>query len=271
MNPKLSIIIPCYNSSLTLNDTIISVISQSFIDWEIILVNDGSTDNTDTISLAWSKKNPRIRYFSKKNEGLAKTRNFAISKADGKYILPLDSDNLVEKDFARKAIEILDSNQFIGVVHGNATFFGEKTGVWKIDKFDFKKILAFNYIDACAIYRKALWDEVGGYDENMPFQGHEDWDFWIKLGLINVNFQHLNEITFKYFVSSNSMIRQMDESKFLSNQDYLTRKYTRNFHNSYVQLLHENTSIVSGLVKNASAKALLYVLFNRIKNRVWKK
>ena len=110
MTPQLSIIIPCYNSENTLKGTLISVFEQDFQDWEAIIINDGSTDSTEKIAIDWVEKDKRFKCFSKPNEGLGKTRNFGITNALGEYILPLDSDNLIEKSFATKAIEVLESN-----------------------------------------------------------------------------------------------------------------------------------------------------------------
>ena len=175
MSVKISIIIPCFNSESTLETTLESVFSQDFQEWEAIIVNDGSTDTTEEIALGWVKKDQRFRYYSKENEGLSKTRNFAILKSEGDYILPLDSDNQLTHNFSQDAITVFENNKDIGVVYCNAEFFGLKEGIWEVDKFDFEKTLIYNYIDACAVYRKILWERVGGYDENMPYQGQEDW------------------------------------------------------------------------------------------------
>ena len=80
MNPIISIIIPCYNSEATLVSTLNSVIEQKFQDWEALIINDGSTDYTEKIALEWVNTDNRFKYFSKKNEGLGKTRNFGINK-----------------------------------------------------------------------------------------------------------------------------------------------------------------------------------------------
>ena len=227
MNPILSIIIPCYNSEATLERTLESVLNQDFQDWEAIIVNDGSTDATEEMALKWVNRDNRFKYFSKQNEGLGKTRNFGILKAKGKYVLPLDSDNLVANDFAKEAIAILESNNEIGVVHGDAEYFGEKSGLWKVDEFDLTRILIGNYIDACAIYRKVLWEKVGGYAENMPFQGHEDWELWIAFGSVGVQFKYLNKITFKYRVTSNSMIHSFSANMIEANNEFVFKKYSR--------------------------------------------
>jgi glycosyltransferase involved in cell wall biosynthesis len=241
MNPILSIIIPCYNSESTLEMTLDSVIKQDFQDWEAIIINDGSTDTTEDIALRWVDKDKRFKYFAKPNEGLGKTRNYGISRSNGIYILPLDSDNQLIKDFTLDAIAVFELNQDIGVVYGNAEYFGERTGLWEVAEYDFKKILAGNYIDACAIYRKKLWVEVGGYDENMPYQGHEDWEFWVALGVLNVKYHHLNKTTFKYFVSKYSMIRSFTFEMMLLNYDYISKKYSNQYQKFYrdVYLLFE--------------------------------
>lgn len=270
MRTQISIIIPCYNSEVTLENTLKSVIDQDYQDWEVIIVNDGSIDTTEEIALKWVDLDTRFRYFSKENEGLGKARNYGIERAKGIYILPLDSDNLIEKDFVVKAIEVLDSKKEIGVVHGHAKYFGEKVGFWKVDEFNLSKILVHNYIDACAIYRKNLWKKVGGYDENLPFQGHEDWDFWIGLGRLNVNFHHLNRVTFSYFVSSNSMIKSFTNEMILLNQDYIVKKYQRLFHERYSILSMINRQYYSQLAQNTTSKKLIKIILRRIKQRLWK-
>lgn len=245
MNPILSIIIPCYNSESTLESTLESVISQDFQDWEAIIINDGSTDRTEDIALKWVEKDKRFQYFAKPNEGLGKTRNFGIAHSNGIYILPLDSDNQLIQDFTKGAITILENNQDVGVVHGDAEYFGERNGLWKVAEYDFNKILAGNYIDACAIFRKKEWVDTGGYDENMPYQGHEDWEFWIALGILNIKFHHLNKITFKYFVSKDSMIRSFTVKMMNMNIDYLFKKYSQYYQKSYFEvcLLCKNNEI----------------------------
>lgn len=242
MIPQLSIIIPCYNSEKTLAKTIESVLNQTYQYWEALIINDGSTDSTESIALAWVNKDARIKYYSKSNEGLGRTRNFGIAQAIGEYILPLDSDNLVEPDFANNAIKIFKNKIEIGVVHGHAEYFGEKNGIWTIDEFNLEKLLVGNYIDACAIYKKELWCKVNGYDENMPFQGFEDWEFWITLGAIGINFYHLKKTTFKYFVSNNSMSRSYTNQMIITNRDYIVKKHSELYYSKYCKkifLLHE--------------------------------
>lgn len=99
--PEISVLIPVYNGQETIKKTINSVLEQTFSDFELILVNDGSNDDTETIIKDFKDK--RIRYFYKENKGIADTRNFALSKAEGKYIAFIDADDWMEKT----ALELL--------------------------------------------------------------------------------------------------------------------------------------------------------------------
>lgn len=233
MKPLLSIIVPCYNSEATLEATLKSILNQEYQEWEAIIVNDGSEDDLESIALKYIKKDSRFLYFKKENGGLGSARNYGIEKSKGKFIVPLDSDNQIEKEFTKEAISIFKDNSNIGVVYGNAEYYGEKSGIWEVGPFDLNRMLAHNYIDACAIYKKSLWEQVGGYDENMPHQGHEDWSFWIALISIKVKFYYLRKTTFKYYVSSKSMINNFTEDMVLENQDYIISKYSRLYHAHY--------------------------------------
>ena len=229
----MSIIIPCYNSEATLEETLLSIQDQHYTQWEAIIVDDGSIDNSARIAEKWVQKDSRFNYFWKENGGLGSARNFGIQRSIGKYILPLDSDNLIEPFFASEALNILKDYERVGVVHGHAEFFGEKTGKWIIDEYNFERLLALNYIDACAIFRKSLWVKVGGYDEKIPYQGIEDWDLWLAFGVQGVQFHHLNKVTFRYRIASNSMIRSYTKEIFDSNVEYLTKKYSKEYYSAY--------------------------------------
>lgn len=92
-NPKISIIVPCYNQATYINRCLESVIIQDFENWECLLINDGSTDETESICLDWTQRDERFKYFFKENGGLSSARNLGMSKAEGNYIFFLDSDD----------------------------------------------------------------------------------------------------------------------------------------------------------------------------------
>jgi glycosyltransferase involved in cell wall biosynthesis len=274
MKPIVSIIIPCFNSEATLDATLESVLSQKYQNWEAIIVNDGSTDETEKIALRWINKDDRFKYFTKQNEGLGKTRNFAINKSCGTLILPLDSDNQLVENFVQDAVSVFENNTDIGLVYGHAQYFGKENGFWEVGDYKLEQMLVHNYIDACAIYKKKFWEEVGGYDENMPYQGHEDWELWVAFGNLNVVFHHLNKIAFKYFVSKNTMSQLFTNEIILQNQDYIVEKYSRQYHEQYTKAFFrtldlEKLKSESVLIK--TSKDLLFIILFRIKKRLWNK
>ena len=98
-SPLVSIIIPCYNQAKFLQETLQSVNHQTYSNWECIIINDGSPDNTEEIALEWCYKDVRFKYFKKENGGLSSARNFGILHARGDLILPLDADDKISKNY----------------------------------------------------------------------------------------------------------------------------------------------------------------------------
>lgn len=254
MNIKISIIIPCFKTENTLEETLESVFNQNYSNWEAIIVNDGSPDGLEKIAVNWVEKDNRFRYFKKENGGLGSARNYGIKKAKGIYILPLDSDNKIRPDFIAKAIPIMERQINVGVLYGNAMYFGERQGKWEVGGFDKFKLLHSNFIDACAILRKSMFDTVGGYEENLPHQGIEDWDLWLKVLKTNFQFFYLNAITFDYRVTSDSMIRKLSKENRKKNTDFLKNihsdLYVKEFSSMYVDynLIKNRKSIFERLI-----------------------
>lgn len=114
--PKLSIIVPCYNSSYTIDKCIKSILFQDYQDFELIIVDDGSTDNTESIVSIYTKIDTRIRYFKKENAGVSSARNFGIEMATGMYLGFCDSDDYIEKNMYQDMIEEAESNSLDIVV-----------------------------------------------------------------------------------------------------------------------------------------------------------
>lgn len=275
MTPVLSIIIPCYNSEATLEETLLSVLHQDYESWEAIIINDGSPDNLEAIALKWVEKDSRFIYFSKKNGGLGSARNYGIEKARGEFILPLDSDNRIRKTFSEKAIQILRRKENVGVVYGDAIFFGERNILFKPGPFDKFKILNINNIDACALIRKSLFDNLGLYEVNMPYQGHEDWEFWLRVMASNYSFYYYEELTYDYRVSSNSMIETFSDEMIEMNIKFLMNKHNKLYRSAYSELIekyYEPTLINRNVMvfKYRFHKMFNYLqeLYNKIKRSI---
>lgn len=204
----VSVIIPCFNQSHFLEESVNSVISQTFNNWECIIVNDGSDDDTEIIAKQLMQKDKRIKYIFKKNRGLSAARNTGINAANGKYILPLDADDLLQSNYINATINIIETERNIRLIYTGTQLFGKEKGV-RNEPFLLKNFMLNNLIPCTALYYKDDWQRVGGYNETMK-QGYEDWDFWMSLLENGINVKKIDKLLFKYRRTENSMSKNMN-------------------------------------------------------------
>ena len=192
---KVSIIIPCYNQAHYLRDAIESALEQT-IPCEVIVVNDGSTDNTSEVA----KEYP-VKLIEKVNGGLSSARNAGIKEATGEWILPLDSDDIISSDFVEKTI---GKDDIVGVYQQE---FGDSQTKWVNPNLNpkFEDFLKANQTNCCSLFKKEIWEKVGGYDENMRL-GYEDWYFWLKSTKAGYNVTIVPEFLFFYRKHGYSMV-----------------------------------------------------------------
>lgn len=181
MNPLVTIIIPCYNQGQFLSEAIESVICQTYNNWECIIVNDGSSDNSEEVALAYTKKDIRILYLSQENQGPSAARNHGIQVSHGEYILPLDADDLISSTYIEKAISHFIEHPETKLVYCRADKFGLINEEWNLPTYNYNSLIWENSIFNAAIYRRSDYDKIdGGYNE-MLRKGYEDWDFYLSL------------------------------------------------------------------------------------------
>lgn len=178
-NEIVSIIIPAYNCAEYIEETVASALSSTYPHIEIIITNDGSIDTTLEVIEQIVSKHPEIKAFHQQNKGVSATRNFCISKSSGKYILPLDADDLISADYIEKAVDVLSKNEDVKVVYGKAGFIGNRTGDWNLPQFNIHLLARKNLIYVTALFRKRDFDKTEGFCPDMP--SLEDWDIWISL------------------------------------------------------------------------------------------
>ena len=194
---EFSVIIPCYNQGMYLKEAIDSVLNQTFQDFEIIVVNDASTDE-ETKRVFSEFDVPKAHVISfEENQGPSAARNAAIKEAEGKYILPLDADNKIGPTYLEKAFEILEKNTSVGIVYCKAELFGKERGEWDLKPYSLKEVLNCNCIFVSAVFRKSDWAAVGGFNGNMIYS-LEDWDFWLSLIEKGVEVYQIPEFLFFY-------------------------------------------------------------------------
>ncbi len=180
ITPLISIIVPCYNQAEYLPEALKSVLDQTYQNWECIIVNDGSPDNTEEAALQWVNKDNRIKYFYKENSGVCDTRNYGVAQAVGKYILPLDGDDKIGPDYLKESIETFEKYPEVKLIYSDTILFGERNEKIINKEFVFENMITENQIFNSAIFHRAHFIEVGGYNPNMV-NGIEDWDFYLSL------------------------------------------------------------------------------------------
>jgi glycosyltransferase involved in cell wall biosynthesis len=206
MSVDISIIIPCYNTGEFLTEAIQSVEAyRGKYKYEIIIVDDGSTEPV-TVALLDKLSSSGYTIIHQSNGGLGNARNNGCKNATGEYLLFLDSDNKIDPAYIDKGIEHLKAGKKIAVVYGNPVIFGDDSRPgFTSGPFDIKKLMAFNYIDACAVVRKKAWNEVNGFKEERSLMGITDWEFWIRLYKAGWFFQFINEPLYYYRIRKDSM------------------------------------------------------------------
>jgi glycosyltransferase involved in cell wall biosynthesis/predicted SAM-dependent methyltransferase/tetratricopeptide (TPR) repeat protein len=202
----VSVIIPCYNQAHFLTEAVESVVNQTFTEWEIIVVNDGSPDDTKGAFRQLVNRWPKhvLRYLEKPNGGLADARNAGIALARGKYILPLDADDKLHPEMLAKTVALLETRPDISIAYTDLVHFGAVNGVVRAAEFDFTKLCQNNQLNYCSLYRRELWTAAGGYHANMLW-GYEDWDFWIGCGERGFKAKRIPEPLLLYRVKNSSM------------------------------------------------------------------
>lgn len=202
---NVSIVIPCHNQGATLLEALASVKqvrNENVID--VIIVDDGSSE-AETTKIFDELAKTGHSVVSQPHRGVGAARNAGIRLAKGEFILPLDSDNRLRDVYLDDGVFLLKNNPRLGIVYADAEYFGEKTGRWYVPHFNLLSLIRGNFIDACALFRKKLWEEVGGYDERMPWMGWEDWDFWLRAAYSGATFVHLPGVGFDYRVRNDSL------------------------------------------------------------------
>ena len=207
--PKFSIIIPCYNQAHFLNDALQSLLLQSFTDWEAIIINDGSSDETSLVANELIERDSRIRLVEQENAGLSAARNAGIAAASGLYIALLDADDKYGHDFLQTVFSQLEQGS--EMVCCGYTYFNLKGTIHKVvrqsEQLDFKSILTSNLFPPVAVaFNRQLLDRIGMFDTDL--KSAEDWDLWIRMFKAGVKLSVIEDAMVYYRISDNSMSRQ---------------------------------------------------------------
>lgn len=196
MTAKISIIMPCYNQAQYIDEAILSVIQQTYKDWELIIVDDGSTDDSYSIMLRHSQQDTRICCHRQENGGPAKARNKGAAIASGKYLLFFDSDDIILPTFLEEGVRYMEDNDDCTVFYPRVRYFGSRNDEEKLKFTTYKDMLCKASVLCTSIIRKSDFDRIGGFDESM--RGYEDWEMYIRLLYKNDIVHQSSDILFNY-------------------------------------------------------------------------
>ena len=241
-NRIVSVIMPCYNDGAYIEEAISSVERQTYSDIELVIINDGS-DDKKTLLILQNLRSRGITVIESNKKGPAAARNLGIKNANGKYILPLDSDDVIDSTYIEKAVEIIESDESIGGVYCLAEYIGKRKGVWTLPAFSLEEMLLDNVVFITTLFRKGDWEVAGGFDESLIY-GMEDYDFWLSIMETGKTFYTIPEILFYYRIK-----RKSRTSMFQSDEEKIIMTYDKIYQNHKDFLLEHIDVYVMGLRK----------------------
>jgi glycosyltransferase involved in cell wall biosynthesis len=242
-NGLLSVVIPYYNLGDYLEDTLKSLEKVNFPSVEVVVVNDGSSEENSIQKLLELEAKYKITVYHKENEGLSLARNFGAAKARGEFLAFLDADDMVSPDYYKRAVEVLKQYENVSFVGCWAQYFGESSSVWPTFNPEPPYLLVHNMINSSAlIYKKADFISFGKNDPALIY-GMEDYDSviaMVKNGARGVVFP---ELWWHYRIRSNSMAQAFNKNKELYLYSVISKKHSSFFQtygNEVANLLNQN-------------------------------
>jgi glycosyltransferase involved in cell wall biosynthesis len=239
----VAVIIPCYNYGEYVQEAVDSALKQN-VDVELIVVDDGSTDQP-TIEVLNKLRVAGVQVYRQENQGIPGARNSGIRLTTAEFVVCLDADDLIMPDYCSTCVEILRSKPDIGFVYSTTQVFGSENKLWSKKRFSGVTLLIDDYIPSSAMFRRVVWEQVGGYADQMK-RGYEDWDFW--LGAFEKGWQgfHISEPLFMYRKHPGSLLHSSNLSR---------RMLVKLIHSRHPRLFSFRTII--SLIKNERFPFLL--------------
>ena len=233
MKDRVSIIVPCFNQAEFLPQCLDSILAQTYANWECIIINDGSSDNSQNVIEEYTPKDTRFQYVYQENQGPSVARNNGISHSKGKYILPLDADDWIAATYLEKALAVFENQPDIKLVYCKAELFGAVNEIWQLPPYIYENLLWGNMIFSSAVFRRSDFDKTNGYNPNMK-EGLEDWDLW--LSFLNPSDQvfQIDEVLFYYRKKAFSRTKYVEK-----NERHLLRQIYNNHRELYASYVDD--------------------------------
>ncbi len=216
--PRVAVVIPCYGQAHFLREAVESVCAQTFGDLEVVIVDDGSPDDTADVASRLAAEYPerRIQVLRQANQGLPASRNNAIASTGGEFVVPLDADDKLPPDYVELKVAVLDAHPEASIADGDHHTFGADRALIPHPPYDFVDLARTNRIGVAAMFRRRAWEEVGGYNESMCTRNgfaYEDWDFWLGCAERGHFGMHVPRALFYYRVRPDSMFQNVNDQR----------------------------------------------------------
>jgi hypothetical protein len=184
-DPAVTVVVTCFNYGRYLPESVGSVLDQTLRDFELIIVDDGSTDDSLAVARSLAARDPRITVITQPNAGQpAIPRNLAISRARSRYILCLDADDTLGANVLERCKSELDADPRAGLAWARLQEVGGTNTLHDHPDWSIERLRTRNYMPCTTMFRRDAWDAAGGYNTNV--RGYEDWDLW--LGIAEAGF-----------------------------------------------------------------------------------
>lgn len=278
--PFVSVIVPCYNQGKFLAETLDSVLRQTHLDWECIVVNDGSTDQTEEVALAWSKRDSRFRYAYKENGGLSSARNAGLALAQGDFLQFLDADDLAAPSKFSRQLKDLEEKPEGTIAISDHFPFDHQTKAFAprmyispfLNERDFKKEIITEWEfrrsippHSPLVLRKLVTANRLSFSESLPT--HEDWAFWCQLFYHAEGICYQKEQLAKFRMHNTSMSnnKELMAQGFLAATFVLETFYNRLGEPDYIRCVRKMRKEVKN---NLFAHHPLYNYYAEMKKRM---
>ena len=247
----VSIIMGIYNCASTLRESVSSLQAQSYSDWELIMCDDGSSDNTLDIALQIASEDKRIKViFNESNIGLAATLNSCLQEASGEFVARMDGDDLCDKDRIQKEFEFLSKHEEYAFVSGWMECFDEQ-GVYGIvryrEKPEFENLVkGSQFCHAACLMRREILQYLGGYCTAPETERVEDYDLWVRFYIAGYKGYNLQQVIYSMRDDRNAYRRR--KFKYRINESRISYRVYKTCHLSIRWLAYPILPILKGML-----------------------
>ena len=274
--PLVSVVIPCFNYGQYVEEAIDSVLNQTFQDFEIIVVDGGSTDKTTITTLKSLEKQKTKIYYREGRHLVGDNRNFGIGKANGKYICCLDADDKIKSTYLEKALFLLEKYHY-DIVSTSVQCFGHSNLVWHtIAHPTLKELVRANHISTVAVFSKRIWEKANGYHDYGIGKDYvsEDWDLWVRMMALGARVINISEPLMLYRVRGKDTSLSshpenpslIEQGKIIAsfNQPHLTKesyKISDEINQTEYQVISSNINLINSYLQHNPKNDQIRILF----------